>query len=191
MPVDQCVTAAPTGGSMGSRALTTTRFGVITADADQLFDCPEGIPGFDDLGGLAVLPIDENTFFFWLQSTARPEVAFLAVDPWVFFGDYAIDIPESDCAALGLVDQDDAVVFCLTRPDRSRRLFHVNLLAPLLCSLRTRTARQVTLDGDYPLDRQLHIPDPACSPRPVGDGAVAAPPRVAVTAAAIGVELHP
>ncbi len=146
--------------------ITTTRFGVLAVDPGQVFACPEGIPGFGDLGGLAVLPVDADALFVWLQSTALADVAFLAVNPWPFFVDYEMEISDRFRHELGIEEAADVVVFCLARPDEQRRQFHVNLLAPVVGSTRTQTMRQITLDGDHPMAAPLHLPDGPPSARP-------------------------
>lgn len=146
--------------------ITTTRFGVLEVHPDQIFACPEGIPGFGDLGGLVVLPVDGDALFVWLHSTELADVAFLAVNPWPFFIDYEIEIPDRYGQDLGIEDPDDVVVFCLARPDQQRRRFHVNLLAPVVGSTRTNTMRQITLDGDHPIAAPLYMPDVAQATSP-------------------------
>lgn len=145
--------------SSASVLLTTTRFGVLEVPAIQVFACPEGIPGFGDLGGLAVLPVDGDALFVWLHSTVLAEVAFLAVNPWPFFIDYDIEIPDRYGHDLGIEDPADVVVFCLARPDQERRRFLVNLLAPIVGSTVTARMRQITLDGDHPIAAPLCMSD--------------------------------
>jgi flagellar assembly factor FliW len=146
--------------------ITTTRFGVLEVHPDQVFACPEGIPGFGDLGGLAVLPVDGDALFVWLHSTELAEVAFLAVNPWPFFLDYDIEIPDRYGQELGIENPDDVVVFCLARPDEDRRRFLVNLLAPIVGSSVTATMRQITLDGDHPIAAPLELPESPLLGRP-------------------------
>ena len=145
--------------SSASVLITTTRFGVLEVPIDQIFACPSGIPGFGELGGLAVLPVDGDALFVWLHSTDLADTAFLALNPWPFFVDYEIEIPDQFGRDLGIEEPADAVVFCLARPDGDRRRFHVNLLAPIVGSVRTHTMRQITLDGDHPMAAPLSMPD--------------------------------
>ena len=88
--------------SSASVLLTTTRFGVLEVPVDQVFACPSGIPGFSELGGLAILPVDGDALFVWLHSTELADVAFLALNPWPFFVDYEIEIPDRFGRDLGM-----------------------------------------------------------------------------------------
>jgi flagellar assembly factor FliW len=146
--------------------ITTTRFGVLEVHPDQIFACPEGIPWFGDLGGLAVLPVDGDALFVWLHSTDLADVAFLAVNPWPFFLDYDIEIPDRYGDDLGIDEPDDVVVFCLARPDQENRRFLVNLLAPIVGSTVTGTMRQITLEGDQPIAAPLELPESRLVGRP-------------------------
>lgn len=151
---------APADLGTGDRVLlATTRFGELEVDPSTTFTLPDGIPGFGDLTALVMLPVDSDAMFVWLQAVSDGSLAFLAVNPWPFFADYDIEIGDDHLASLGITDVADMVVFCLARPDRDRRAFHVNLLAPLVFGLELRRARQITLDGDHPVDAALQIPD--------------------------------
>lgn len=132
--------------------IESTRFGLIEISDEQLLKFPEGVPGLPDLRRAAVLnaaaidPLagtpgaDE---LFWLQDADDPQVAFLAVSPWVMFPEYEFD---ADFAGRG--DQDSLVVLVIltVRETASGIAVTANLRAPLLVDTENQLVVQVILD---------------------------------------------
>src|SRR4051812_31457471 len=81
-------------GAHNHMQIQTTRFGVVTVDPDHLITFPRGIVGLPDCVRFTLLQRGEKGPYYWLQSTDRPEVAFLVVDPGEFFKDYNVSIRE-------------------------------------------------------------------------------------------------
>jgi flagellar assembly factor FliW len=97
-----------------------------------------------------------------LVSVDEPGLAFLVVPPAALFPDYVIEIPEEDCAVLGLEDAGDVVVLVVVRR-RGVPVPVVNLMAPVVVNRRTRMAAQVVLqESDY----GLMVPVDAGTARP-------------------------
>ena len=96
---------------------------------------------------------EDDPDYFGLQCVELPEVAFLAIQPWGFFPDYEIDVPDRVQEAIGLDDPVDSAVFLLlTTHHDGDELTGVtaNLLGPVVANSRTRQARQIVLDdGTY------------------------------------------
>lgn len=123
--------------------ITTSRFGDVTVDPNQLVTFPQGLIGFTGPAGFALLPSGESASFYWLQSTDDPEVAFLVVDPGLFFKDYQVQIREETQADLELADAKDGQ--CLVICNRAGDWLTGNLLGPLVINSRTRVGQQVVL----------------------------------------------
>ena len=140
---------------MDSLTIQTERFGELVVDAGKVFDLPDGLLGFVAMERGVLLPVDDDGLFFWLQAVDQPELAFLVLTPWPIFGDYQLDITESDRAALDLAEAEEALVFCLLTSHDSPRRFTANLLGPIIINQRLRTARQVVLNNDLPTQAEL------------------------------------
>lgn len=118
----------------------------------------DGIPGFADAHRFVLSDLTDDGVFQLLTCLDDPEVSLVVASPWLFFPDYAPELPTSDQRVLGIDEPDDAVVFCtVTVPDDSEQLL-VNLKAPFVTNARTHEARQVVLDDD---DLPLRAPVPA------------------------------
>jgi flagellar assembly factor FliW len=84
----------------------------------------------------------------WLQATERPFHAFVVTDPWGVFPDYAPEISDADAAELGLERFEDARVFAILTVPRTPSDITVNLRAPVVVNIVSRTAKQVVLLND-------------------------------------------
>jgi len=123
------------------------------------------LPGFGDLRRFVLVdlepPGDHDTegaesVLFELRSLEDPAVRFLVAAPAAFFPDYAFELDETECAALGLNSESDALVLVLLTvghdtPDGTAPTT-ANLLAPVVVNVGTRAAAQVILAGsDWPV----------------------------------------
>jgi flagellar assembly factor FliW len=123
--------------------ITSEHLGEVDVDEEHLIEIPDGILGFPGSTHFALIAAEDSGVYAWLQSTDRPELSFLVMVPAPFFPDYEPDIPDEDCAALELVDPDDAQILCLVTIQEVS--VTANLLGPLVLNVATRRARQVVL----------------------------------------------
>jgi flagellar assembly factor FliW len=123
--------------------IQTTRFGVVTVDQTQLMTFPRGLIGFAGPVRFAVIKPDPQAAFYWLQSDSDEDVAFLVVDPNLFFKDYDVSIREETQADLNLADAKDGQLLVIC--NRAGEWVTGNLQGPLVINLRTRIGQQVVL----------------------------------------------
>lgn len=135
--------------------MATDRFGELAIDSEQIIDMPDGLVGFVSIGRLALLPIDPDGLFFWLQAVDDPAVAFLALTPWPLFPDYTLELGDADQAALDLEEPGEALVFCVVTSHDEPRRFTANLVGPVVVNTRLRRGRQVVLEADMPTQAEL------------------------------------
>ncbi|MFM7109405.1 MAG: flagellar assembly protein FliW [Planctomycetaceae bacterium] len=133
--------------------ITTTRFGQIDVAAGDLIRFPAGLPGLEDCREWALLADAANDAVGWLQSTTRGDVALAVVSPRRFVPDYRVRIPRSELQPLGLVDIRDAQVVVVA--GRTDTTITLNLKAPIVINVETRTGRQVVASGDLPLRHEV------------------------------------
>lgn len=113
---------------------------------------PDGIPGFGQLRRFQLLSLGEETVFQLLQSSEDPDISMVVVVPWLFFPDYAIDLPEEERARLAIERPEDAVIFSPVTLVPEERTVYVNLVGPFVVNPVTGEGAQVVLtDSDHPL----------------------------------------
>ena len=125
--------------------LQTTRFGSVSVDPEHVMTFPQGMLGIGEGGAarFALLQSDDWGPFYWLQSADDPAVAFLVVDPALFFKDYQVLIREETQADLDLADAKDGQIMVIC--NRAGDWLTGNLLGPLVINTRTHLAQQIVL----------------------------------------------
>ncbi len=126
------------------------RFGPCTYREDEVLTFPWGLPGFGTLRRFIALNLESQDKFVWLQSLDDTAVAIPVADPWTIFADYAPQVPPYAISSLDLRKPEDFVTLCVVVVSPGAVEMTMNLLAPIIVNLRTRTARQITLEtGGY------------------------------------------
>jgi len=136
--------------------ITTSRFGKIEIQEDQIITLPEGLVGFSNFKRYLVIEREKDRPFQWLQSVDNPELAFLITDPLLFCPHYKVELNPQENAILKLEKVKEGKVFVLVviPPDPSQ--IRANLLAPLIINTSRRLGKQVILEkSGYPLQYQL------------------------------------
>lgn len=122
------------------------------ADADlAVLRFSDGIPGFPGAAHFALSDLTEDGTFQLLTCLDDPELTIVVASPWLFFPDYAPDVPNADVDSLGLEDPSEVALFCSVVADDDEDRIALNLRAPFVANARTLAARQVVLDEDLPL----------------------------------------
>ncbi|MFP4160189.1 MAG: flagellar assembly protein FliW [Desulfobacterales bacterium] len=124
-----------------------TRFGEITYDPDRVVRFPEGLVGFESLRDFVVMPAkrkDDPVVCF--QSVDEPHLAFLLVNPVLFFPDYRVDPGDGVLEKLGITSGDTFFILTTITFYEDGRIT-LNLLAPVIYTPETDRAIQVVMEG--------------------------------------------
>lgn len=138
----------------------TTRFGEIVVEPSSLLELPQGLLGFPEERCYCLLVSGPESPVQWLQSVARPELAFLVVNPHEFFPDYEVFLEDDAAAELGLEQPEEAAILALLSLQEDRSVT-ANLVGPIVVNTRTRQGLQVVLDADRYSTRHALTPAPA------------------------------
>jgi flagellar assembly factor FliW len=133
--------------------LRTTRFGTINVNSEDVIATPVGFPGLEDCRQWILLADAANDALAWLQSATRPDTALPVVSPRRFVPDYRFRAYRSELAPLELASLDEAHVLTVVAENEGR--LTLNLKAPIVVNVRTRTARQIVVNDDHPLQYAL------------------------------------
>jgi flagellar assembly factor FliW len=122
-----------------------------------LLGLTEPLAGFPVHRDYVLVTADGDGRLFWLQSMAPEGPRFLAIDPAMYFPDYAPALPPGVCADLGLEDAAAARLYCLvTVPPEGPAAATANLRAPLVVNpCNWRAAQAVLSDASHPIRRPL------------------------------------
>ena len=113
---------------MSTLTVESSRFGSFEIEADAVIEFPAGLIG---LGGsrFALVSADAEGAFHWLHSLEDPALALPVTNPWLFFGDYVVDLSDADT---GRVGSDRPDVWVTIRTGSEAGDFSANLRAPIL-----------------------------------------------------------
>ncbi|MDP8246462.1 MAG: flagellar assembly protein FliW [Candidatus Hinthialibacter antarcticus] len=126
----------------------TTRFGSITIPETDVLDLPEGLVGFNLYHRFTILKDPEQEPFLWLQSLNEPDLAFVVVNPFLFFPGYEIKVKNSDLASIGLDDLAKAEVLTIVTIPTNPMDLTTNLRGPMVVNVEDKVAKQFVLIDD-------------------------------------------
>lgn len=113
---------------MSTLTFESVRFGTVEIAADAVIEFPSGLIG---LGGsrYALVSADTDGAFHWLHSLEDASLALPVTNPWLFFGDYEVELSDADTERVG---SENPSVWVTVRTGSSPSDFSANLRAPIL-----------------------------------------------------------
>lgn len=144
------------------RKVKTNRFGEIEIDDSRVVHFKDGIPAFEDEHEFVILPYDEDSPYYFMQSLKSPELAFVLTVPFLFFPDYTIEIDDDTVKKLEIKNQEKVELYSLlTIPNGSVRYMTANLLAPIVINGENMQAKQIVMDKSNYKTKHRLFPDDA------------------------------
>jgi len=124
--------------------IKTKAMGTVSIVDKQVIELSQGFYGFSEYHSFALIDATQKPFI-WVQSLEKPDLAFLAIDPFLFRPDYEIDIDDSLLGPLEIKSPSDVLVFALiTIPARGSPIT-ANLQGPLIINRNNNRAIQAIL----------------------------------------------
>lgn len=130
--------------------LTSTRFGKLEVEDDDVINFPVGIPGFEDKHQW-ILVGEEDNAIMWLHSADDGALALPVTTPEAVKSDYSAKIPRESLEQIGESDMKNVVLLIVVAIPPGRPWdMTANLRAPILVNMGSRTATQaIALNEDY------------------------------------------
>lgn len=126
----------------------TSRFGEIEIAETEVLSLPEGLLGFQMYHRYAILKDPEEEPFLWLQSMDEANLAFVVVDPFLFFPGYEIQVKSHELSSIQLSDLSKATVLAIITVPENPMDLTANLRGPLVINTQTNQAKQLVLIDD-------------------------------------------
>lgn len=123
----------------------SSRFGDFEVPADRVLDFPQGLIGFPKARRFVILDHRPGSPFKWMLCLDEPDVAFAVAEPGRLVPDYRAPL-DLATRVLG-VDASDVALFVIVTIPPDPMAMTVNLMAPIVVDVRTRTSRQLVLEG--------------------------------------------
>lgn len=126
-----------------------TRFGDIEVGPDQQWTASVPLAGFEDLTEFALLQVEGQGPFLWLQSLQLPELAFLIIEAACFSLSYADAPPASACCVLVIL------------PRQAGEVMRLHKQAPLLFDAARGCFSQVVFEPEHVLGSGVWVEPPS------------------------------
>ena len=144
------------------RKVYTSRFGEIEVDEKKIVHFKNGIPAFEEEHEFIILPYDEESPYYFMQSVKSPDLAFLLTIPFLFFPEYSFEVDEETEKELDITNRDEIFYYTMvTIPNGSIRYMTANLLAPVVLNSKNMQAKQVVLEKSNYTTKHRLFPEPA------------------------------
>ena len=142
------------------RKINTMRFGEIEVEDEKVVHFKKGIPAFEDEHEFVIIPYDEESPYYFMQSLKSPELAFLITTPFIFFPEYSIEVDDDTMAELNIKNSEDVLLYSIiTIPNGSIRYMTANLLAPLVLNIENMQAKQLVMEKTKYTTKHRLFPD--------------------------------
>lgn len=127
--------------------VNTKYFGQVDVSEEELLHFNQGIPGFKNLNRFALLPLPEAPLYRILQSVDEKDIAFVVVNPYVFFKSYEFDVDNGSKEELSLEKPEDVDLCTVMTLHEPFEKSTVNLQAPIVINRKNNQAKQLILNG--------------------------------------------
>ena len=144
------------------RKVYTSRFGEMEVDEKKIVHFKDGIPAFEDEHEFVILPYEEDSPYYFMQSLKSPDLAFLLTIPFLFFNDYTFELDDVTVKELGIKESENVFYYTMiTIPNGSIRYMTANLVAPIVLNGANMQAKQVVLEKSNYTTKHRLFPESA------------------------------
>lgn len=129
----------------------TALLGELNIEKTDIIYFPEAIPGFPEEKQFILIPLDEDSPFYYLQSVQTKELCLITANPFTFFIDYEIKLDGEALDKLEIPEKEPSIAIytILTIPEDFKKTT-ANLLAPLVININNKKGLQfIVQNSDY------------------------------------------
>lgn len=137
--------------------VNTRLFGDIELRENQIYTFKHGLPGFEQYQRYTVVDIEDAPFSY-LQCVDNSDLAFLIIDPFLFYPDYEFDLPDKDAEELEIRSLEQVAIRSIMTVRDKIEDATINLVAPLVFNPVQRWGKQVILTNTNYQTKHPFIP---------------------------------
>lgn len=137
--------------------ISTTRFGELKINENDVLAFNDGILGFENLKNFIVVDPGDSTLILWLQSVDKSDIAFPIIEPKIFKPDYVAKLLPMDMDAVELESLNDAKIYTVLTIPSDLTKMSANLKAPIVINNKKNLAKQIVLqDSKLPVQFEMY-----------------------------------
>lgn len=138
--------------------VNTTRFGELDVPDTLIIRMTKPVLGFEQLKRFVIVETADFEPFKWFQAVDDPQVAFVIVNPLLFFPEYGIEVNPREIDELRVNDVRDVDTYAIVTIPQDFTRMTANLQGPILINARTNLAKQLVLVNSSYRIRHLMLP---------------------------------
>ena len=129
--------------------IQTKYLGEIEINKDQIISFPKGLLGFEEHKEFVILGIQGNELFKFLQDIHHEYISFLLINPWDFFKDYDIELPDDKLENISIDPEGNNKmgIYSIVTMGDDLQNSTCNLLAPIVINLEDKKGKQFILNN--------------------------------------------
>lgn len=140
--------------------INTKCFGQIDIGEEKIITFEDGLMGFEEYKRYTILYDNtdgKKSTISWLQSVDEQGLALPIINPFYIMNDYNPTVEGELLDCLGLMTDENTVVFVTLTVPSNIKSMTANLKAPIVINSDTRKARQIILDDNtYPIKYNVY-----------------------------------
>lgn len=128
--------------------INTKYLGKVDIEESSILTFPRGLLGLKDSKEFAIINLEEIPHFKFLQDIKNPNVSFLVINPWDFFPDYDIVLPDEKLKNIDINPKGDNImeIYTIITLAKEFKRSTANLLAPVVINLEEMKGKQFVLN---------------------------------------------
>lgn len=128
--------------------IKTKYLGNIEITKEDIISFPYGLLGFENHHEFVLLNIPGNNHFKVLQDINQSHLSFLLINPWDFFNNYEMDIPDENLSKIDIDSklENEIEVYNIVTLGSTFQESTANLLAPIIINLNAKKGKQFILN---------------------------------------------
>ncbi len=125
--------------------VNSLRLGPLEIPQEKMIRTEKPILGFEHLTRYCLVDVEELRPFMWFQSVDDPAVAFLVVNPRVFFPNYKIEVNSNEIAELEVSRVESVETYVIVTVPEDANQISANLQGPVIINTENNRAKQLIL----------------------------------------------
>lgn len=122
--------------------IKSSRLGELEVQEGQVISFADGIPGYENDNSFVIIPVAEESPFYFMQAVNNPDLCLVINIPFVFFPDYEVDLPDEVAQGLEVDDERSLAIYTIVTIPENFKESTANLLAPIIVNGANRKGIQ-------------------------------------------------
>jgi len=141
--------------------IDTKYLGEVEINDEQIIIFPNGLLGFESSREFVLLDVPDNPTFKFLQDIKNSYISFLLINPWDFFKDYDVELPDEELLKIEINPkvENNMTVYTVVTLGQSFKDSTSNLLAPIVINLSHKKGKQFILNDSLYNTRHNLFPE--------------------------------